>query len=150
MNNVLYNYFSAKIGFQPVNVSAFILIFTLTSCASIEMDMGSSPNFSALNSFTTGESTAAQIERVMGKPFETGQSLLPFQDKVTDSWTYFYEGGPMTGARQTFIFIYFIDGIFDGYMWFSSVPGQDNPDIQYWQVSSNYLLPDRHSQVEIF
>ena len=37
-------------------------------------------------------------------------------------WSYYYEVGTLSDDRRTFLFVYFDDGVLDGYMWFSSLP----------------------------
>lgn len=68
------------------------------------------------------ESTAAEVEAALGAPYGIGQSMLPFQDAPRTVWSYYYEEGNLEDARRIFLFVYLDDGIYDGYMWFSSLP----------------------------
>jgi len=37
-------------------------------------------------------------------------------------WSYYYEEGTLKDARRIFLFVYFDQDMYDGYMWFSSLP----------------------------
>ncbi len=74
-----------------------------------------------------GESTPAEVVAALGKPSGEGGIMLPVLDKrARESWTYYYEKGHAEGSdvdtRRTFLFVYFDDGVYDGYLWFSSLP----------------------------
>ena len=74
-----------------------------------------------------GISTPAEVIAALGKPSGEGGIMLPVLDKrARESWTYYYEKGHAEGkvvdTRRTFLFVYFDDGIYDGYLWFSSLP----------------------------
>ncbi len=58
--------------------------------------------------------------------------MLPIDDEMRDTWTYYYEEGSVNAdegssagvsaeSRRIFLFVYFEKGIYDGYMWFSSL-----------------------------
>ena len=140
MNAILFGeYFeevNKHIKWQNITLKAKIAIalfvfISLSSCVSLQMRAGAAPDIPALETLTVGVSTAPQVEARMGKPFGTGRSLLPFQGTVGDIWTYYYEEGTVSiggsDDRRTFLFIYFNEGIYDGYMWFSSLPDQQTP-----------------------
>jgi hypothetical protein len=67
------------------------------------------------------------VEQTLGLPGGKGQSQLPFQDTMTDLWTYYYEEGTMQDDRRTFLFVFLNEGVFDGYMWFGSLPDAEAP-----------------------
>ncbi len=90
-----------------------------------------------------GESTPAEVIAALGKPSGRGGVMLPVLDKrARESWTYYFEKGHVTERtrrlsssplfqerqppdvemRRTFLFVYFDDGVYDGYLWFSSLP----------------------------
>ncbi len=74
-----------------------------------------------------GDSTPAEVIAALGRPSGEGGVMLPVLDKRTrESWTYYFEKGHVEGSdvdtRRTFLFVYFDDGVYDGYLWFSSLP----------------------------
>ncbi len=73
-----------------------------------------------------GESTPAEVIAALGKPSGEGGVMLPVLDqRARESWTYYFEKGHVEGSdvdtRRTFLFVYFDDGVYDGYLWFSSL-----------------------------
>ena len=78
-----------------------------------------------------GVSTKARVKEVLGEPRGPGGIYLPIDSRPRESWTYNYEkssigksqpGRLSLNSIRTFLFIYFDKDIYDGYMWFSSVP----------------------------
>lgn len=94
--------------------------------SSVQIRAGTPVNIGTITlDLEISESTAEQVEKALGKPYGIGSSMLPFQDKPRTTWSYYYEEGNLEDARRIFLFVYLNDGIYDGYMWFSSLP--DNP-----------------------
>ncbi len=79
-----------------------------------------------------GVSTKAQVKDALGEPNGPGGIYLPIDEKPREIWSYNYEeSGIESGKRgreialksvRTYLFVYFDKGVYDGYMWFSSVP----------------------------
>jgi hypothetical protein len=78
-----------------------------------------------------GVSTKARVKEVLGEPGGPGGIYLPIDPKPRESWTYNYEKASIGKSKpgrislnsiRTYLFIYFDKDIYDGYMWFSSVP----------------------------
>ena len=102
----------------------------LSSCAlnTVKMRTGYEPKIAALAKLTVGESGMIEVEKILGKPYGKGRSLLPFQDTVVNVWSYYYEEGTLEDDRRTFLFVYIDDEEkYSGYMWFSSLPDQQVP-----------------------
>lgn len=118
--NVLFS-FVAKI---------LIILFgcsVLVSCGQLKVRVGDEIDTSLVARLHIGVSTEEDVRAILGEPFGTGRSYLPFQDEHLDMWSYYYELGKInlgtvSDDRRTFLFVYLDDGIFDGYMWFSSLP----------------------------
>jgi hypothetical protein len=79
------------------------------------------------SSLRRGASTMEDVERLMGKPDGTGSMLLPID--VTPVTTWVYERielesneGRMT-VLQDVMLVFFREGKFDGFFWFSDIPG---------------------------
>jgi hypothetical protein len=52
--------------------------------------------------------------------------MLPMDPKLRTMpmWSYFYMEGTLEDIRQMWLFIYFEEDRYEGYMWFSSLPKQ--------------------------
>lgn len=94
----------------------------LGACGNIRVRAGNEIYLPALLELRVGESTSENVQTTLGAPFGTGRSYLPFQSEHLEMWSYYYELGTISDMRRTFLFVYFDDGVFDGYMWFSSLP----------------------------
>lgn len=66
----------------------------------------------------------------MGSPSGQGMIMLPVDSEPREVWSYYYGTGHMVGGdsgkihanlRRLFLFVYFDEGRYDGYMWFSSL-----------------------------
>ena len=88
---------------------------------------GARPDVAALDGLVVGQSSAAEVRAALGEPYGTGRASLPFQASAGDMWSYYYEEGTLEDDRRTFLFVYLRDGVYDGYMWFSSLPGAEGP-----------------------
>ncbi len=108
---------------------ACLLSLLVAGCAFGEnYYVGTRPVTEALETtLRPGESTPAEVVAALGKPSGEGGIMLPVLDKrARESWTYYFEKGRAEGedvdTRRTFLFVYFDDGVYDGYLWFSSLP----------------------------
>lgn len=85
-----------------------------------------------------GVSTMADVKRELGPPNGTGGAVLPVDSKPREVW--FYQDVEMTSARgwtskvlqlqlrTQILLVFFKNGLFDGFMWFSSaVTGTAGP-----------------------
>jgi len=118
---------------------ACLLSLLAAGCSSYTV--GTRPVTGALETtLRLGESTPAEVIAALGKPSGQGGVMLPILDKgARKSWTYYFEKGhilagergqlpsqpPGLDMRRTFLFVYFDDGVYDGYLWFSSLPQPD-------------------------
>ncbi len=110
--------------------------------------VGTRPVTAALETtLRPGKSTPAEVIAALGKPSGPGGVMLPVLHKrARESWTYYFEKGHVrvkrdtqpglftakrdrygrTGvdvdSRRIFLFVYFDDGVYDGYLWVSSLP----------------------------
>jgi len=84
--------------------------------------MGHRPNIDVLEkSLQPGASTAADVLLALGQPFGKGKTMLPIDGKPRTMWSYYYGEGNLEDARGIYLFVYFVDNRYDGYMWFSSL-----------------------------
>jgi hypothetical protein len=73
-----------------------------------------------------GTSTMADVERLLGKPDGAGAMLLPADSIPRITWIYekieleAYKG--QATVMQDVALVFFKEGVFDGFMWFSDAP----------------------------
>lgn len=108
----------------------FPVLVMVTGCGSMIIRFGRMPDTSKLEtSLQPGISTRADVLRVLGEPRNSGGAMLPLHDGPRDLWVYYYEEGSVTYAgssfddRRIFLFVFFKKDLYDGYIWFSSLPG---------------------------
>ncbi len=102
---------------------AMLLLSTMVMGCDIRMRIGNRPNTDLLETaLRVGESTRADVRAALGAPFGTGRSMIPIDPTPRTVWSYYYEEGDLKDARRIFLFVYFNQDRYDGYMWFSSLP----------------------------
>ncbi len=106
---------------------ASVLAMAVAGC-SIEVVAGRVPDVSVLETVVKpGESTRADVMRVLGTPVGRSVSAMPIEAQPREMWTYYYNHGSLKDVRQLFLFVYFVEDRYDGYLWFSSVPEKSRP-----------------------
>jgi hypothetical protein len=107
-------------------ISVMLCATSLSGCASFIVHAGRPlQDVGWRESLQVGESTREEVLSVLGEPVGRGRALLPIDegDASRTVWTYYYEEATMKDARRLFLFV-FLDGeLYDGYLWFSSLPG---------------------------
>jgi hypothetical protein len=111
-------------------VTAALALFVV-GCTEISYKAGTEPNVDVLEtSLRIGKSTQADVLAMLGKPNGKGVTMLPIDAEARKMWSYYYEEGIVRATdsgninadmRRKFLFIYFHDEWYDGYMWFSSL-----------------------------
>jgi len=116
-----------------------MLLLSPGGCTSNTVVIGLMPDVSLLETrLQLGRSTPDEVRRQLGPPSGKGRTMMPALDAAPrDYWSYFYNVShievrsgtrrPTTDAldydsRHIFLFVYFENGVYDGYMWFSSLP----------------------------
>lgn len=107
-----------------VSLLGLMLMFSFLMVGCIDrFRIGNRPNADVLeSSLRLRESTPADVVAVLGQPDGKGRALLPIDSKPRTMWSYYYEEGDLKDSRRIFLFVYFDKGLYDGYMWFSSLP----------------------------
>jgi len=100
----------------------------------VDWEVGRQPDTGVLEqSLVIGRSTAADVKALLGEPAGDGGIMMPALDQAPrKTLSYYYEAGHMSAAsgtlqadmKRTVLIVYFKDDLYDGYMWFSSVPEQ--------------------------
>jgi len=104
-----------------IAVGCLIALLVLSSgCMNIQVRMGNRPNVEALErSLRVGESTQTDVLRVLGQPSGKGAAMLPIDPKPRTMWSYYYSESTLEESKQIFLFVYFDQTRYDGYLWFS-------------------------------
>ena len=113
--------------FRIIPVIGFLLLFE--GCA-IPVRIGNKPDTEALEgALRLGQSAQADVLLVLGQPFAKGRAMLPIDQRPQTVWSYFYEernvnlfNPSFAEPNRIFLFVYFDDDRYNGYMWFSSFP----------------------------
>jgi len=100
-----------------------ILLSIAISACSIDVRMGRQPDVQVLEkNFRIGESTSADVLAALGEPFGKGKAMLPgFHSTPKIMWSYYYGEASLKDARGMYLFVFFDQDRYDGYMWFSSL-----------------------------
>jgi len=101
-----------------------ILISVVLSACSIDLRAGRRPDVQVLEkNLRLRESTSADVLGVLGNPYGRGRAMLPVIHSTPKIlWSYYYEEASMKDARRIFLFVFLDQDLYDGYMWFSSLP----------------------------
>ncbi len=104
------------------SVVAVLLLAAAAGC-SIQATAGRLPAVSELETtLKPGESTHNDVLRTLGTPVGRSVSAMPIEARPREMWTYYFERGSLKDVRQLFLFVYFVEDRYDGYLWFSSHP----------------------------
>ena len=108
-------------------VMAILISIALSGC-SINVRAGRRPDVQLLEkNLRLRESTSADVLAALGEPFGKGKAMLPVLHSTPKVlWSYYYEEASMKDARRIFLFVFFDQDRYDGYMWFSSLPKESS------------------------
>lgn len=94
--------------------------------------MGYHPNIDALErTLRVGQSTQSDVVLALGQPFGKGQLMFPVDPKPRTLWSYYYGEGDTEDARGLYLFVFFDQDRYDGYMWFSSLKQDIPPELAH-------------------
>ena len=103
-------------------IALVLLAATGLAGCTVKMRAGSKPDMSALKQeLIPGKSTRQQARTALGRAYGAGRALMPFHDEARDVLTYYYEEGTLEDDRRLFLFVFFDEDRYEGYMWFSSL-----------------------------
>jgi hypothetical protein len=114
----------------------------MSSCIDIRVRAGTRPDVQLLGEkLMSGKSTMSDVRELLGEPYGTGSSMLPIQPAARTMWSYYYEEADLKDGRRTFLFIYFTpDDVYEGYLWFSSLPPSPDTAVRVVAPSNSELL----------
>jgi hypothetical protein len=107
------------------------LAISISGCGEMIVRFGELPDTDALETALKVDiSEMADVKRILGEPDGVGEErfppmgkygvMLPTREKPRTVWTYHYIESTMQDSRQTIVWVFFADDVYDGYMWFSS------------------------------
>jgi len=107
---------------RAIAIAAMLGTLLAGGCASIQIRAGNPVDVSVLEGrLQPGRSTHAEVREALGPAFGEGKEWLPLTREPRDTWSYYYEEGSLEDDRRLFLFVFFREGRYDGYMWFSSL-----------------------------
>jgi len=107
---------------QIKTTGLLVALLLLSGCAPTQFQMGRHVDPTALEeTLVIGTSTMADVLSAMDEPDGVGRYTSPVTFENGPLWTYCYEEATMQEARRIFVFVYFKDEKYAGYMWFSSL-----------------------------
>ncbi len=100
------------------------LILACGGCVAIPIVSGTHPPTDRLeSSLVVGKSGFGQVLEVLGPPDGQGRARLPMYDGEQSLWNYQFQTGTPDDIQLAIVLVFFDeDGIYNGYIWFSSVP----------------------------
>lgn len=100
------------------------LMLVCGGCTAIPIISGTHPPTDRLeSSLVVGKSGVGHVLEVLGQPDGTGRARLPMYDGVRSLWNYQFQTGTPDDMKIAIVLVLFdADGIYDGYIWFSTAP----------------------------
>jgi len=126
----VYQCMRATKAFAKYLFAMVILLAIAMSACSIDVRMGRRPDVQELEkNLRLQESTSRDVLAALGDPFGKGKAMLPgFHSTPKIMWSYYYGEANLKDARNMYLFVFFDQDRYDGYMWFSSLVNESpNP-----------------------
>ncbi len=114
--------------FLPRLFALFATVLSLAACGAAKFEAGAS--FDATSVATQlhpGQSTMTDVQALLGAPYGTGSTMMPYHNSPRLTWTYFFDRGRfdlsngMLDERISYLFVFFRNDRFDSYIWFSTI-----------------------------
>lgn len=95
-----------------------------SNCMNIQVQMGRQIDPGIIEkTLRLKESNTSDVLAALGEPYGKGKAMLPIAHPTPRTmWTYYYGEGDMKDGRGIYLFVFFDQDRYDGYMWFSSLP----------------------------
>ena len=93
----------------------------------VTLRAGRMPDIASLDELKINASTKAEVLQLLGKPRNGGRIMFPIQNSPQDVWCYYYEESTLSDSQRIFLFVFFDQEHYTGYMWVSSLPQLTNP-----------------------
>ena len=122
MKRIKYNL--DKLIFQSrtfIYVTLLLMLLTLSGCVSIQLRMGTETQPQNIETvLQLKQSTQEDVKKVFGPPDGLGAYVSPVTGKYSTVWSYYFAQGTLETMDDTFLYIYFDDDIYEGYLWFEN------------------------------
>jgi len=122
----------AGVGRRACLTGGLIVLLLLPGCA-MALRFGRMPDLVPLESqLEPGRSTREDVRAALGEPRGSGRVFFPSDREPRDVWYYYYEEATTKEAQRIFLYVFFNEDRYGGYMWFSSLPGAGSfvPEVQ--------------------
>ncbi len=87
------------------------------------LEVGVPPKTELLESaLRVGTSRRGTVLEVLGAPDGVGKTTLPDSNRQRTIWEYHYQRSEAGVFGRTYLFVFFLGPVYDGYLWFSSAP----------------------------
>jgi len=113
-----------KLVFQPgtfVLAVMLLILLILPGCINIQLRMGTETqpqNIETVLHFN--KSTQNEVKSAFGPPDGVGAYVSPITGKYSTVWSYYFAQGTLDTMDDTFLYIYFDDDVYEGYLWFEN------------------------------
>jgi len=91
-----------------------------TAVAGCTTTLGEPPRYAALAGLSRGESTEAEVRRVLGDPKGRGEMRTGRVTEPREVWSYEYTVASSSSTELGILLVLLLDGRYDGHLWFSS------------------------------
>lgn len=103
---------------QPILLLAML---GLSGCADIRLRMGTETQPQNIESvLRLNQSTQSDVKQIFGAPDGTGAYVSPITGKYSTVWSYYFAEGTLKSMDDTYLFIYFDNDVYEGYLWFEN------------------------------
>ena len=107
--------------FHSVMLVQTILLMTilgLSGCADLRLRMGTETQPQNIESVLRfDESTQSDVRQLFGAPDGVGAYVSPITGEYSTVWSYYFAEGTMKTMDDIYLFVYFDNDIYEGYLW---------------------------------
>ena len=101
-----------------------LLLLTMSSlygCADIRLRMGTETQPQNIETvLQLNQSTQSDVRQMFGAPDGIGAYVSPITGKYSTVWSYYFAEGTLKSMDDTFLFVYFDNDVYEGYLWLSN------------------------------
>ena len=102
-------------------LALLVTVSTLSGCTSVQLRMGTRTQPQEIeNLLQFGQSTRHDVKQLFGEPDGTGAYLSPITGRYSTVWSYYFAEGTLELMDDTFLFVYFDNELYEGYLWFEN------------------------------
>jgi hypothetical protein len=114
-----YSSVTLQTGLRTILI-AFVFL-TICGCGTT-LRVGRLPDTARLDQLSINVATKVDVMQLLGKPKNGGRVMFPHEPRPKDLWCYYYEESTLSDSQRIFLFVFFDQERYAGYMWFSSLP----------------------------